>query len=1654
MANYQQDARYQSQYDSSQNNSNPQYGARPPPPTGPLPRVPSFERDDDAAFINPPNGGHPNAPPVPGQQGSGNGYGLPPGQGQRPGGIYSSVSSAGYRNSYSPQSPPPSQQQFPPTPTQSGYNPQAYSGVSRAASAAPSYNPAAYQNTQDRRATQPAYGYGSAQNSYGASPTYAGSDSGPYQLNTSPRYTAPQNSYFNQQQAAGGAALPPAPVRSNTHYLPYQPSRYSGAPTNSSPYAPYSAQAPPPPPALPESEFESPYERVSPSGRSPASQQYYPSPSSDRVSHSPSVNSAVSPYSNDVRSNSSAFPPSPHQPPTTPLPTPPGPPPHQVPVRAATSSSQNPRPLPAPPMETYSSESSDDTRNGVLPSAEQEAQEALYRDVEQAVRGPSTLSGGQSSHPGYSNGASMPHGGPSQIASIEEDLDSDPEAAAGILAMQQDEEQSFLFGTSQLSSVPQHQMHPAELSSDSDYPPVGYDLGSYAPYQSGSQRPLPMPAGGIDWTSIPTDARVDRQGTGGFAEPGHERHQSFDADEDTYDDYRRSGSQSPVKDEYGYSMDSSSSTERTQHHSVPGLMPAGTYLGAVHSQSQHGHSAYPTDSNSYGSTLYPSGPAVPRSTSLNSHSSTPQNHPYVIRSKTDAEERELRRLSRLQQSRGNGLDTIPGSAVTGSIDLPSIPQGRRKRFDPEKMSTSQFKRCAEPWALSSIASWLKEMSDGETDLKEKIIVDGIVALFTHKVPTMNIADAETLAERVVQDMFSSSTLVREEEWVKFTAEPISGVLWQLAGLGCYAPRLHAQDDLHPPLNPGRCYAHHCSKTLKRINLQTSLLEPQRKKEDWATFYKLKKEDFGTKTKKDIECQNNLHEIVQGEDLFVDGMNVLRVLYRDALRSAAVVAPNRTDRFLREVFGKVDAVKKVNEDYLLQHMLIRQQEQGPWIVGFSDLFRNWIRKAKNVFIEYATGFPNAVFQVKKEAERNANFRQFLDQVRQNERSRRLDYSTFLKSPITRIQHYSLLLGVVEKNMIGDSEEKTNLHTAIEEIKAVTRECDARVAEQSRKIDLLELEKTLQMRNDAQKTALNLTHLGRELVYRGDLQKVGTTRFTAWVDVHAILFDHYLVLAKKNVKGDPMRGTKQESYDVTKPPIPMDLLVLESANDESVIKSTRLGATVTRSAASESRLGKTASNQSPGLERPGFLSHTTTSSSIASVSTTSSAKTMVTNTVLDPPKDEKVMFPFRVKHLGKSEGYTLYAPSSQNRQDWCDMIIQAKTKHAAALFQQNAEPFKLRVLADSAFADSAQSGARITPIRGTPLDRAIRDVENAFEGAPRPLPICKVPINCATAFNQPYGHKMVAIGTDIGVFVSEAQNPRGWSKTISINRVNQIAVLEEFSLFLVLAEKALIAYHLDVVCPVNGVPPANDSQRRAPQKLSGTKDVGFFATGKMKDRILVFYKKRDNINSVFKVLEPVWQKSTEKKSRFFRKGTTEFFREYDEFYIPTETYNIQLFNTSLAVGSAKGFEVLTLDKKMPSTLPDLTSTAVANIAAEIAGQVPLGMFRLHDQFLLCYERCAVYVDKYGEISTGTVMKYVGKANHAAVSGELVLLFDKDFVEIRDAQNGRLKQVISGGDIKCLDDGSNGRSIKISMQHPEQDRVQVVFELLPNEGRRDLE
>ncbi|KAK3905744.1 Rho1 guanine nucleotide exchange factor 3 [Staphylotrichum tortipilum] len=1313
--------------------------------------------------------------------------------------------------------------------------------------------------------------------------------------------------------------------------------------------------------------------------------------------------------------------------------------------------------------------------------------------------------------------------------------ESDPEGAAGLLAMQDDMDDRRFGGITlpaYMEPVAPQQSQPQpppkqvprlpappeeQVSTDSDY--GGMDLALYGGGYAGSlhygneiappptggsaqdaPRPLPTPQsqGGGDYPPFPA-VSVDYAGTGGQIPLSSHRLSFDEGDEPDSLPSRHSGSDSPSKESYAYDqMFWHPGPSSRPLPAVPSQAPDNNSLLSAQQQStkanyQHGYSLsadsrlpYPTNSPEIHDSQYAS-QHVERSISLSNHSNTtPIQAP--ARSRTDAAEERRRAAKQGSQSQGQAYQqgtTTPyeGYETTTTFDMITLPTGRRKKFVPSKLTAADIKRCAEPWALSGITAWIREMAEGEPDLKRKTIEEGVLKLFCAKVPTMNVADAELLSARVVDSMFSAGILIPEEEWVKFGTGSLSGVIWQLTGSGCYAPKLHEDEGIVPRLHdngiPVRCYSNYCGRTLKKVNLD-NMSEEDVVVQDWATFHGVTVDDIKNKPKKEVERQNVLHEIVTGEEDYMGQLDVLRLLYRDQLRTwePPIIATNRMDKFLDAVFGKVDAVQQINKEHLLSQLKYRQQEQGPWIVGFSDLFREWIRKARPIYIEYCSSFPYASYLIRKESGRNLLFRQFLDIVRDHKRSKRLEWTTFIKAPITRLQRYGLLLETVKKNMLGESEEKTNLERALDEIKKVTHECDEKVAEMTKKIELLELQSILVLRPHFQ-SVLNLDHLGRELLKQGDLQRQGS-KGVRWVDTHALLFDHYFILSKAIPSKD---GRSDKKYDVSKEPIPMPLLFLESMNDDPVAKQKSLTAPLTRTTAatgSGTQLNKVVSNG----DRPG-LEHAGTGSSMGSLN----AVSRLTSSGVD---DGKIIYPFKIKHLG-TEIYTLYASSAQERAAWCSAIIEAKTRHARALHAQNAEPFRLRVISDGAFAyDSASPQGRQpnVSIRGTPLDRAIREMEQVYgpgRGAP---PVSRATVNCACAFSS-FGKSLIAIGTDYGVYISEASNPRGWTRSVQISKVTQIAVLEEFSVCLVIADRSLISYPLDVIAPVSNFPaPSHDNPRRAPQRLA--KDVAFFATARMKDRMLVFFKRKEGMHSTFKVLEPVFQKSTEKRPRLFGgrrggSGSTESFRDFDEFYIPTECFSLNLFQSYIAVATSKGFELLTLDKKVTQSIPrDLSLPACSNIAAHLKEPYPLGMFKLNEnEFLLTYGDCAVYVDKHGEISRTLILEYSGKqkkAKAATLFGQYLLLFNDDYVEVRNADNGRLRQIIAGRDVRCLDYGFRGPTgsgpaggggggaglaafqppvgaqqdskgtVKICMSHPEVPGGQVVLEMLLNDGHAE--
>ncbi|WYZ39438.1 hypothetical protein EsH8_III_001352 [Colletotrichum jinshuiense] len=1542
------------------------------------------------------------------------------------------------------------------SPTQSSYTPAAY-------------NPAAYANTTVPQ-RQPTYsGYSNYNQGYG-SPSIPQTSG----FNQSP--ISSMSSTFQSVQASAPSATPPAPAYEPSYSQSYGNSynTYATNGTNSALYESDTSQTP------------------------------YPIQSSMPVG--PNYADPTSFYNRSIRSDSVA----------SPLSSP------QIQQQHSPGLQRHPTnaPLPSRPMEELTWDPSNTT-----PTDEDHAQmqDDIMQDIEAELGGrhrPLGVNGGQFSDDelqglrrynsdlanlASSSAPSNPKRNPIPTFDYDDD-DDDPEGTAGVLAMQQAEldDKRFssvaTFSFSEPVTVNPLPPPPEEQSDGTDY--GGMDLGALAGGYAGNlaygnevgspqipdgSRPLPNPddysASHEAYEQAPAfrDAEVDYGGTGGLQAPSEHRLSFDEGGERVSLHSKQSGSESPYKEDYPDIFYHPGPSNRPLPALPPGPGSDTSSMLSVHpsTRSYHSHSLS-TDSRTLheGSEYYQgstglNSPYPERSISLSSHSHTPQVQ-APVRSRTDAAD-ERRKIIRhqTQQQQLAAQQGLPydgyesGTPSSMTYDVITLPSGRKRKFVPSKLTSGDLRRCTEPWALSGIAAWIREMADGEPDLKQKTVEEALLKLFTAKVPTINVADAELLSARVSQLMLDAGVLVPEEEWVKFGAGSIYGVLPQLTGSGCYAPKLHEDES-----QQGRCYSHHCMRTLKKANLDDLMLE-EVKPADWNVHFKIQEADLAEKPKKEIERQHVLHEIVNSEEYFINQLEVLRVLYRDHLRNIQppIIPPNKIDKFLQIVFGKADAVQSVNKDNLLAQLKYRQQEQGPWISGFSDLFREWIRKAKDVYIDYAAQFPYAEYMVRKEADRNLLFRNFLEQVMRHKRSERLGWQHFLKTPITRLQRYSLLLETVEKKTIRDDEEKANLVRAIVEIRNVTRECDTKVAEMQTKVEMMELNSMLVLRPGFH-SVLNLDHLGRELIKQGDLQRMGS-KGVRWVDTHALLFDHYFILAKV-VSPKDVRGEKK--YDVSKEPIPMPLLFLDSMNDDPISKQKGITAPLARNAGggSDPRLNKITTN---GTERPG-LEHVATSSSIAS-----SAR--LTPTMSNDPEG-KILYPFKIKHLGH-ETYTLYATSAQSRAEWVEKIIEAKTRHAKALFSQNAEPFRLRVLADSAFVyDAASAVGRQpgVPIRGTPLDRAVREIEEVYGPGRGPAPVCRAQVNCACGFNA-FGKSIIAIGTDYGVYISDATNPRGWMRSVQTARVTQIAVLEEFSVCLVIADRSLVAYPLDVIAPVSNFPaPAHDNPRRAPQRLA--KDVAFFATARMKERMLVFFKRKEGMHNTFKVLEPVFQKATEKRTRLFGGrsrigGSTDSFRDYDEFYLPTECYSLNLFQNYIAVSTAKGFELLTLDKKQTMSIPDVKQPAIANIASRIRDQRPLGMFKLNDQeFLLAYEDCAVYVDKHGDVSRTLIMEYSGKqkkATSATMYGQYLLLFNGDYVEVRNAENGRLRQIIAGRDVRCLDFGVRGPTggnsstaqnnwlggqtpagedskgtVKISMSHPEQHGVQVVLEMLLNDGHME--
>ncbi|KAF2454024.1 Rho1 guanine nucleotide exchange factor 1 [Lineolata rhizophorae] len=364
-----------------------------------------------------------------------------------------------------------------------------------------------------------------------------------------------------------------------------------------------------------------------------------------------------------------------------------------------------------------------------------------------------------------------------------------------------------------------------------------------------------------------------------------------------------------------------------------------------------------------------------------------------------------------------------------------------------------------------------------------------------------------------------------------------------------------------------------------------------------------------------------------------------------------------------------------------------------------------------------------------------------------------------------------------------------------------------------------------------------------------------------------------------------------------------------------------------------------------------------------------------TATNAPKAENTKqagFPITFKHLGRG-GYelTLYCQTQIQQQKWLEHIEAQQRK-----VRERSNFFTKTILNEGFFTQQMRVN-------------------------------CCVPID---------GGRKLVLGTDVGVFLTD-RKPKDASfkprRVLDCKAVTQIEALEQHQILLVLGEKTVYSYSMDVLDP--------EESQNAPLKR-GRKicHANFFKAGVCMGNHYVCCVKTSALSTTIKVYEPMETHAKKQKKTGFAKmltGSQEYLKPLKEIYIPSESSSIHFLRSKLCVGCAKGFEVVSLETLETQSLLDQADTSLDFVAREEKIK-PIHIERLASEFLLCYTDFSFFVNRNGwRARPDWKITWEGTPQSFAVFNPYILAFEPSFIEIRHIETGVLVHITTGKNIRML-------------------------------------
>ncbi|KAI8370340.1 uncharacterized protein BYT42DRAFT_581901 [Radiomyces spectabilis] len=391
-------------------------------------------------------------------------------------------------------------------------------------------------------------------------------------------------------------------------------------------------------------------------------------------------------------------------------------------------------------------------------------------------------------------------------------------------------------------------------------------------------------------------------------------------------------------------------------------------------------------------------------------------------------------------------------------------------------------------------------------------------------------------------------------------------------------------------------------------------------------------------------------------------------------------------------------------------------------------------------------------------------------------------------------------------------------------------------------------------------------------------------------------------------------------------------------------------------------------------------------VSSGSSNSPSPTQSTENLLSA---NKTGYPILFKYLGRQgcPGFTLYAPSNATRKPWIDKIRQLQ-----------------------ATKDRRQPVFDLLP--------AVQ--ECAFHVDLR--------VNHMITFNR---GQQYLLATDDGVYVGHTAQSRVAHKVLQLERVTQVEVLEIAEILLILADRTLWEYPLDVV---NSKPDMQPPGRKVQSHVS------FFHVGVCLQKTLVCVPRVSSLKSTISTFEPTHaaehlakkQGLLERLVRPLSSASGLHLKRIKDCYIPSEVWAIELSPSKMLVTCPRGVIMIDMQTDKPQQLLNPADKNLSFITEREREESPLNLRQIsrkrvaifrtpRKDYFICYDEYAFYIDGKGNRTfPNFLIEWEGYPEAFAFNYPYVMAFDPSFIEIRNIITGELEQVIRGTHIKCLNNG----------------------------------